>query len=60
MKKKAQSIVEYAVLISIVAAAFMAMHIYLQRATQARLHQVQKELQDDIEVISVSSIEGIQ
>lgn len=56
MRKKAQSIIEYAILVTVVAAAFMAMHMYLQRATQARLRQVQKEMEENIEVVSVGSV----
>jgi len=39
--KKAQSILEYAILISIVVAALVGMHIYVQRAVQANLKMVE-------------------
>ena len=55
MKKMAQSILEYALLFAVVGAAFMAMNLYFQRATQARLRQVQKELEPDVPVIYVDS-----
>lgn len=37
MKRRAQSIIEYTVIIAAVAAAFMAMRVYLQRAVQSSL-----------------------
>ncbi|MBL7081314.1 MAG: hypothetical protein ISS44_01935 [Candidatus Omnitrophica bacterium] len=49
MKKKAQSIIEYTILISIIAAAFIAMHQYVYRAINARLKQVQDELYESPE-----------
>jgi len=39
--KKAQSILEYAMLISIVVAALMAMHVYVQRSVQANLKMIE-------------------
>jgi Flp pilus assembly pilin Flp len=39
--KKAQSIIEYALLIAVVAAAFMAMNIYAQRAVQANFKLIE-------------------
>ena len=53
--RKGQSILEYALLFAVVAAAFMAMNLYFQRATQARLRQIQKELEPDIPVIYVNN-----
>ncbi len=44
MKTKAQSIIEYTVLIAVIAAAFIAMHQYLYRSMNARLKQVQDEV----------------
>ena len=43
-KHKAQSTIEYAMLIAIVAAAFITMQMYVQRATRASL----KTLEDQI------------
>lgn len=57
--RRAQSIIEYAVLFAIVASAFMAMNLYLQRATQAKLHQIQKELEPDIQVIYVNQVDDM-
>jgi|YelNatPaOPRAMG01_1025707.scaffolds.fasta_scaffold49733_6 hypothetical protein len=41
--KKAQSLLEYALLIITVAAAFMAMTTYMNRAVNSRLHDLQLE-----------------
>lgn len=43
-EKKAQSTIEYALLISIVAAAFIAMQIYMQRAVQANFKLVEEQV----------------
>jgi hypothetical protein len=42
--RKGQSVVEYTVLIIIVAAALAAMSIYITRSMNARLKSAQKEL----------------
>jgi Flp pilus assembly pilin Flp len=42
--KNGQSFLEYAILIMIVSAAIIAMTAYLMRSTNARLKQVQGEL----------------
>ena len=39
--KKAQSILEYAMIIAIVAAALMAMNVYVQRSIQANLKMIE-------------------
>lgn len=44
--KKAQSVLEYAVLITAVAIAVSAMAVYIQRAMNVRLKIVQQELSD--------------
>ena len=44
MRNKAQSIIEYALLIAIVAAAFMAMNMYMQRSVQANLNMVEEQI----------------
>ena len=44
MKKKGQSTIEYALLIAIVAAAFMAMHLYAQRAVQANFKLIETQI----------------
>jgi Flp pilus assembly pilin Flp len=44
--KKAQSFMEYAVLIAIISAALIAMYPYMQRAINARLKQLQVELDE--------------
>ena len=42
--KKGQSTIEYALLIAIVAAAFMAMHLYAQRAVQANFKIIEAQV----------------
>ncbi len=41
--KKGQSVIEYAVLVAIVAAAFIAMSVYINRAVNSRLHDLEIE-----------------
>ncbi len=42
--KRGQSTIEYALLIAIVAAAFIAMHLYVQRAVQANFRLVEDQI----------------
>lgn len=42
--KKAQSTIEYAILVAIVAAAFLAMRVYVQRAVQANLKMIELQI----------------
>ncbi len=42
--RKGQSTIEYALLIAIVAAAFMAMHLYAQRAVQANFKLIEDQI----------------
>jgi len=42
--RKAQSIIEYALLISVVAAAFIAMNMYMQRAVQANFKVIEEQV----------------
>jgi hypothetical protein len=44
--KKAQSFLEYTMLILVISAALIAMQVYMQRAVNARLKQVQVELNE--------------
>lgn len=44
--KKAQSILEYVMLIMMVSAALIAMYPYMRRAVNARLKQIQVELDE--------------
>lgn len=44
MRRKAQSIIEYALLIAIVAAAFMMMGVYMQRSVQANFNLVEEQV----------------
>ncbi|MFA4888096.1 MAG: hypothetical protein WC628_00775 [Candidatus Omnitrophota bacterium] len=46
MKNKAQSFLEYVIMISVIAAALVAMYPYMQRAINARLKQAQVELDE--------------
>jgi len=46
LKRKAQSFLEYAMLIMVIAAALTAMYVYMQRSVNARLKQVQTELDE--------------
>jgi Flp pilus assembly pilin Flp len=45
---KSQSMLEYAILISVVSAALLAMNVYVQRSLNARLKVVEEELNDSI------------
>jgi Flp pilus assembly pilin Flp len=49
--KKAQSIIEYALLIALVAAAFIAMHTYVSRSVQSRLKQVEDEMNEPVIIV---------
>ena len=42
--KKAQSVLEYAVLVAAVAAAFVAMRAYVQRGVQANLNLIEDKI----------------
>jgi Flp pilus assembly pilin Flp len=42
--RRGQSTIEYALLISIVAAAFLAMHLYMQRAVQANFKLIEDQI----------------
>jgi Flp pilus assembly pilin Flp len=44
--KRAQSFLEYTMLIMVIAAALLAMRQYIQRSINARLKQVQEELNE--------------
>ncbi|MCX5701725.1 MAG: hypothetical protein NTW64_01940 [Candidatus Omnitrophica bacterium] len=41
--RKAQSTIEYALLVAVVAAAFLAMHLYVQRAVQANFKLIEDQ-----------------
>jgi len=43
-KNRAQSVLEYTLLILTVAAAFMAMNVYIRRAVNARLHNIEVDM----------------
>ena len=45
-QKKAQSFLEYVMLVVVVSAALIAMYQYMQRSVNARLKQVQLELNE--------------
>ncbi len=42
--RKAQSTIEYVMLISVVAAAFIAMQMYVQRAVRANLKVIEEQI----------------
>lgn len=44
IKEKAQSTIEYALLIAVVAAAFIAMQVYMQRAVQANFKLMEEQV----------------
>ena len=46
LKDRAQSLLEYAMLIMIISAALVAMYVYMQRSVNARFKQVQTELDE--------------
>ena len=48
-KGKGQSVLEYGVLVGVVATAFMAMSQYVNRSVSARLKQVQEEITEEPE-----------
>jgi uncharacterized protein (UPF0333 family) len=39
--KKAQSVLEYAILIAVIVAALTGMHVYVQRSVQANLKMIE-------------------
>ncbi len=45
--RKGQSTIEYALLIAIVAAAFLAMQLYMQRAVQANFKLIEDQVNAD-------------
>lgn len=45
-KRRAQSLLEYAMLIGIISMALIAMFTYMQRSVNARLKQIQVELDE--------------
>ncbi len=42
--KRAQSVIEYALLIAVVAAAFMAMHVYMRRSVNAQFKVIEQKI----------------
>lgn len=48
INKRAQSIVEYALLFGIVVAAFLAMQFYINNGVQAKLKQIEDEVNEPI------------
>ena len=49
MLRRGQSVIEYSVLVGVIAAAFIAMNQYVNRAIGAKLKQVQEEIYDSPE-----------
>lgn len=48
MNKRAQNLVEYTLLIMAVAAAFLAMNLYMRRAVNAKLRNIELEMNPPI------------
>lgn len=46
LKKKAQSFLEYALVVVVITAALLAMYPYMRRAVNARLKHIQVELDE--------------
>lgn len=44
MKKNGQSVMEYAILIAIISAAFFAMAMYVRRAVQGKLYKIEEQV----------------
>ncbi len=44
MRNRAQSTIEYALLIAIVAAAFMVMNVYVQRAVKSNFNVIEEQV----------------
>lgn len=53
--KKSQSVLEYAVIIACVAAALLAMQIYLKRAIQGRLRQAGDDIGEQYAPVNIDS-----
>jgi Flp pilus assembly pilin Flp len=51
-KNMAQSIVEYAVLLTVVSAAIVAMYLYVNRTVQARFKQIESEINEPVVIVS--------
>ena len=49
---KAQSVLEYTILVITVATAFIAMNLYIRRAVNARLHNMELEINPGIAIES--------
>lgn len=50
--RRGQSILEYTVLIMTVAAAFLAMNLYMRRAVNDRLHDIDREVNPGIAIVN--------
>ena len=48
INRRAQSVIEYAMLFSIVVAAFLALQYLVNRSVQGRLKQIQDELNEPV------------
>lgn len=47
----AQSVIEYAILLAVVSAAIVAMYVYFNRTVQARLKQIESEVNEPVVVL---------
>jgi len=53
LRKSGQSIVEYAILLVVVASAIVAMYTYVNRAVQGRLKQIDSEVGEPILSVAI-------
>jgi len=53
LRKSGQSIVEYAILLVVVASAIVAMYTYINRAVQGRLKQIDSEVSEPILSVAI-------
>ena len=49
MRNRGQSTLEYTLIIAVVAAALMAMTVYVQRSLQANLYTIQEQVNTEIQ-----------
>ena len=60
MNKKGQGLIEYALLIAAVLAAFSAMHVYVERASHANIRLIEKKAfaEEEYGDVIMSWVEG--
>lgn len=50
--REGQSTIEYAILIALVAAAFITMHTYVTRSAQSRLKQIEDQMNEPVVIVN--------